>query len=30
MDKLDLAGLIGCMIGFICGAGLMAVVGTIF
>ena len=30
MDKLDLAGLIGCMIGFICGAGLMAIVGTIF
>lgn len=30
MDKLDLAGLIGCMIGFICGAGLMAAVGIIF
>ena len=30
MDKIDLAGLIGCMIGFICGAGLMAVVGIYF
>ena len=30
MDKIDLAGLIGCMVGFICGAGLMAIVGTIF
>ncbi len=30
MDKIELAGLIGCMIGFVCGAGLMAVVGAIF
>jgi hypothetical protein len=30
MNKIELAGLIGCLFGFACGAGLMALVGIIF
>ncbi len=28
--KLHIAGAVGCAVGFICGAGLMALVGIIF
>ena len=28
--KIHIAGALGCAIGFICGAGLMALVGIIF
>ena len=28
--KINLAGFLGCIFGFICGAGLMTMVGVIF